>query len=236
MTNIDPATPATAATPEKNEHGQQTPSVDPQTPQTGPGDTQEGKVTISTKEYGELQRNNARLQAFQKRAQFTSKNNPPQPREAGEGEDPQLVDELRKSQENLNTLQSELHKERVLNKTRELLEKEENKILPKSTRDLILKNPSVLSNANSVEEAMLDIEEFIGEQVVELKTTQPGQSQVPGSSQPTGIPGHETPAVVNPASPAPADQGAIENLDGLTGESKTRAAIRNVLRAKKGGQ
>ena len=237
MNNLNPAIPAKAATPEKNEQGQQNPSVTPQTPQGNQEGTQEGTVTISTKEFGELQRNTARLKAFQQRAQF-NKNTPPQPREAQDGEDPLLVEELRKSQEATSSLSSELHKEKVLNKTREILEKEENKVLPKSTRDLILKNPSILSNATSVEEAIIDIEEFIGEQVAGLKT-QPGQPQGTGGSHPTDPTGHETPATVNAASPAVTDEGSFENLEGLAGEDRSRAAIRNIIKknsARKGGQ
>ena len=72
------ATPAqSAATPAgSNESIQpQSPAGSPQaTPQGQPsGDPSEGKVTISTKEYAELQRAKARTLSFEKRKQFMAR-------------------------------------------------------------------------------------------------------------------------------------------------------------------
>ena len=117
----------------------------------------------------------------------------------------------------------------VGSKVRDILEKEEFKALPKSTRDLILRNPAMLSDADNVEEALLDIEDFVREQVAGLTVqNQPGQGT--GKSEPTG---HQTPSVVNQGAPAPTGPGNLENIDGLRGTALSRAILRNKMRQMK---
>lgn len=186
-------------------------------------------MTISTKEYAQLQRDQARYQSFQKRAVFTSKNQSQQT--TGDPDDDvakAISDANRRAQEaELRATQIEIR-----GRVRDLLDKEEFKALPKSTRDLILKNPALLSTADNAEEAMLDIEDFVKDQVIGLSLPAQ-QTQTQPKTDPKG---HETPTAVSGGSPAPASAAGLENVDGLRGVALSRAVLRNTLRKQKGIQ
>ena len=227
MNNPNPATPAPAATPGSNEPIQPTPpaATPPATP--GSGGQPEGKVTISTEEFAQLQRDRARLQSFQKRATFVKKPAP--------GTNPNLdpadpanqrIAELESERDEANqrALQAD-----VRGRVRDILDKEAYKALPKSTRDLILKNPSALSEADNAEEALLDVEDFVREQCAGL--TLPNN---PAPGAPGNPPGHETPKTVNPGSPAPAITAGLEDVSNLRGVALSRAVLRNKIKQSRG--
>ncbi len=219
--------PQSGTTPAGNEPGQSTP------PATAPatGTQSEGQVTISTKEYAQLQRDQARYQSFQKRAAFTSKNQAQQT--TGDPDDDTakaIADANRRVQE----AENRAAQVEIRGRVRDLLDKDEFKALPKSTRDLILKNPALLSSADSVDEALLDIEDFVKDQVIGLSLpAQQAQTQVQQKTDPKG---HETPTAVSGGSPAPASAAGLENVDGLRGVALSRAVLRNSLRKAKGIQ
>ena len=227
MNNPNPALPAQAAAPGNNEHGQPTPSAvtPPVTP--GQGGQSEGKVTITAEEFAQLQRNTARLQSFQKRATFTKK--------GAAGTNPNLdpadpanqrIAELETERDTANqrAVQAEIR-----GRVRDVLDKEQYKALPKSTRELILKNPSALSEADNAEEALLDVEDFVREQCAGL-TLPNSQPSVPGNSPA----GHETPKTVNPGSPAPATTAGLEDTSNLRGVALSRAVLRNKIKQSRG--
>lgn len=205
-----------------------TPPASTTPPTGGQGGQQDGKVTITAEEYRNLQRDHARVLSFEKRKEFhRSRNNPPAQPANGEGEgDPELLDRIQKEQEARIEADTRAMKAEVTLKVRDLLDKEEFKALPQSTRALILKNPAMLSDADNADEAMLDIEDFIREQVTALP---PANSQpvVPGGSQP---PGHETPNRVGSGAPVATDTGGLEDVSKLTGPARSRAALRNAIK------
>ena len=183
-------------------------------------DQSEGKVTISTREYAELQRAKARTLSFEKRKQFLAKQ-----QASNESGDPVSV-ELAKAEDRVREAEQRAMRAEVGSKVRDILDKEEFKALPRSTRELILKNPALLSTADNVEEALLDIEDFVREQVAgEAAQHQSGQGE--NKNEPTG---HQIPPVVNKGTPAPTNSGVFENIEGLQGTALSRAVLRNKIR------
>ena len=242
MEKPNPATPAQAATPGNVPQGSGTPS--PVTPAavtpTGQGNQAEGTVTIPTKEYAQLQRDHARVVGFEKRASF-ARSRPASANPNGEGsDDPEVLERLRTEQEARAESDRRAYRAEVTLKVRDLLEKDDFKNLPASTKALILKNPAMLSEADNVDEALLDIEDFVREQVagmaIPVQGTQPsGQG---GGTRPSASPtGHDTPPVVGGGSPAPVTGVEMEDVSKLTGPARSRAILRNSLKkAGKGAQ
>jgi RNA polymerase-binding transcription factor DksA len=220
------ATPAPAATPAN------VPAVNTQ-PAAAAAPQTEGKVTITTKEYAELQRAKARSLSFDKRVQLNaSRNNPARPANGNTDPAQQAVADAedRASQAERQALQYQ-----VRDSVRDLLAKPEYATLPSSTKDLILKNPAMLSEADNLEEALLDIEDFVIDQIgkidsgdgipVTVKTgdgTRPAPTSV--DTPPTGASGAATPT-----------GNEIEDTSKLTGPARSRAILRNSIRAKKSG-
>lgn len=239
MVEQTPATPAPAAAPGSSEPKPATPPAGstPGAPQGSGDQPEEGKVTISAKEYRELQRQKARLQSFQKRNALKGG----QPK-ASEGNEPggdaseEVLTELnnlreKTAKDELKILRFEV-KEGVAN----IFSKPEYSKLPKSVKDLIMKNPSALSDADNVEEALIDIEDFVIDQVSELPT-EPAQPQngPGGTPQAANPPGHETPKPAGTGAPAPGVSDD-EDISSLTGAARSRAILRNVVRKKARGE
>lgn len=219
MTNQTPATPAPAATP-----GTGTPGQSPTPPAPIPGQG-EANVTISAEEYRNLKRDQGRLTSFQKRSQFAR----PTPRtEDFSGENPDIVEELRKSREQATQAQRDAFKANVILGVRNILDKPEYAGLPKSTKALILQNPAALSEANNVDEALMDIEDFVRENAFD--NSQPNKG-VPGQPAPT----HEVPPVHNAAAQVPTAPADLEDTSKLSGPARSRAVLRNALKKASGG-
>lgn len=236
MENQKPATPAQAANPGNVSQGAGIPSpVTPPVTTPGSGGQAEGTVTISTKEFAELQRAKARSLSFDKRAEFR-KRNPITSRTAnGEGSqgDPELVEQVRQEQEARADSDRRAYRAEVTLKVRDLLDKEEFKNLPASTRALIIKNPAMLSEADNVEEALLDIEDFVREQVAGLSipaVQNPGQDGG-RAANPTS---HETPPAISAGAPMPPSAIEEEDISKLSGVARSRAVLRNAMKKKRG--
>lgn len=236
MENPKPATPAQAATPGNVPQGPATPSAaTPPVTTPGSGAQPEGTVTISTKEFAELQRAKARSLAFDRRADFQKRNPPTTRAPHGEGsDDPEVVEQLRLSQEKEAESDRRAYRAEVMLKVRDLLDKEEFKALPASTRALILKNPHMLSEADNVEEALLDIEEFVRDQVVGLAIPPVVQIPGPGGGRAATPAGHETPPVVSAGAPTPPTAVEEEDISKLTGMARSRAILRNLVKKARG--
>lgn len=239
MSQNNPATPAQAATPGSGE--QQVPpnsSAAPQTPPAGgQGGQPEEKVTIPLKEYRDLQRDHARVLSFDKRKQFSSSRNNPasnnQPGNGAEGNnDPELVEQVRVNQERADTAEKRALQAEVKSGVRDILAKPEYANLPESTKNLILKNPAMLSEADNVEEALLDIEDFVRENIP-AGTQNQNQSGQGGASRPTP-PGHEAPPTVTTGAPAPVNAEGLEDVSKLTGVARSRAVLRNSMKKARG--
>lgn len=215
--------------PSAGEQGAGNPPVNPPAPTPGNGGDNQGatNVTISAEEYRQLQRDHARVQSFEKRKQFTqSRNNPPRDTAGAGGDDEELVEQLRIEQEARKTAEGKAMRAEIMNRVRDILERPDYQALPKSTKELILKNPHMLSEADNVEEAMLDIEDFVREQSF-ASAQQPQQKPGEKSGQPAG---HETPPTVVPGSPAPIDAKNFEDTSKLIGTARSRAILRNALK------
>ncbi|MBI4119369.1 MAG: hypothetical protein HY456_00800 [Parcubacteria group bacterium] len=190
-------------------------------------------MTIPTKEYAQLQRDHARVVSFENRARFNKSKLASSQPTSGEGsDDPEVVAQLQREQEAHADANLRAHRAEVTLKVRDLLEKEEFKNLPMSTRALILKNPAMLSDADNVDEALLDIEDFVREQVAGLTPQSQPQGSGKGTSpSPTG---HETPPSVGPGAPAPVTSVDLEDVSKLTGVARSRAVLRNTMKQQRG--
>lgn len=197
-----------------------------------PGSETEGKVTISTKEFAQLSRDAARGRSAQRRSDFGNKGgsnsagnqDPNIPADAAElinAERAKRIDAERRAQ-----------KAEVQSKVRDLLDKDEFKNIPKSTKDLILRNPSSVTEAEDPEEAFLDVEDYLRDVAEKIDV-----SQISGTGnsapKPQDAPNRETPPTITPGSPAPAGSSAAEDTTNLRGTAKTQAMVRNKLRGAK---
>lgn len=231
MTNPNPATPAQAAAPGNGAAGSANPSsttLANVTP-TGQGNNPEGQVTISAEEYRKLKRAEARTLSFDKRAALKRPTSS-QPTN-DEGADPELVQQLAEETERRQGAERRALQAEVRERVNGLLSKPEYKDMAPSTKSLILKNPAMLSGADNIEEAMLDIEDFIQEHVT-LDLNLKGSGNQPAKpNQPSG---HETPPTTNGGNPAPAGNPSLEDTSKLHGPARSQAAIRNVLKKAKG--
>lgn len=216
-----PATPATAATPGEGPAGSQSNQTTPPAPSTQPGQgDNEGKVTIPLDEYRNLQRNDARYKSFERRNALKVNAGVGQ-KPNSEGADPDLIEELNKTAARANEAERRALQAEVKVGLRDLLEKDEFKNIPKSTKDLIMKNPATLSDAETYEEAMLDVEDFLREQVVGL-TPPPASGEQPK--------GHETPSTPGASKTETPTAPNLEDPSKLTGAAKSQAMIRNAIK------
>lgn len=189
-------------------------------------DKSEGSVTISAKEYAQLQRNSARLKGYQKRQTVMPTKRQPsvsRQQEPAYGDEPN--EEFMQVQSRNQELERQLFERDVKERTRELLEQDEFKSLPESTRKLILRNPTSLSNSDNLEEMMLDIEDFVREETAAL-----GKPESRHDVQKE----HETPTNVTAGNPASVDAEHFEDISRLTGTARSRAVFRNILKKSRG--
>lgn len=220
MNKENPATPAQAATPGSDTKVVTTPS----TPAASVVVAPEGKVTLGTGQYAQLVRDAARGRSAARRAEIRSAAAPvviP-----GDSVATQALQEAneRAEQAEIRAMQTE-----VRIGVRDILDKEEFKILPKSTKDLILQNPAALSQASTLEESLLDIEDWCREQVGQIT---PAAGAPATGAQPAG---HQTPPVVSGGSPAPSKAVELEDTSKLHGSARSVASIRNAFRSQKKG-
>lgn len=233
MENKTGTTPAPAATLPSDAAGNNKQPVTPTPPNGAQGNNQEGKVTIDLKEYRDLQRAKARSLSFDKRAQLKEDRGSGaghQPtNNGGAGDDPEIAEIINQAQTKAAEAERRAMQAEVRGRVRDLLDKEEFKTLAKSTRDLILKNPHMLSSADNVDEALLDIEDYVREHSL----SDQGNGGQGTGSRPTA-PNHETPPPINNGASAPTSPQGLEDVSKLRGAEKTRALIRNGLRSAKG--
>lgn len=224
-------TPAPAATLPNGEKGQPKPAA-VGAPGNGNANQNTGTVTITTKEYGELQRAKARTLSFDRRSQFNrSPNSAPAPKTNPQGDE--AAQAIAQSQSETDEANRRALQAEVRNGVRDILEKSEYANLPKSTRDLILKNPAMLSEADNLEEALLDIEDFVSEQIAAIGDGG-NNVTVASGTRPAPQENHEVPPV-HSSGPAPVKGDEMEDISKLTGNAKSRAIIRNSLRKAKNG-
>lgn len=225
MTTQDPATPpaapAAGATPGNGTNGTNPPSTPPAAP--------EGKVTISTEEFSRLSRDAARGRSAQRRSDLSRSRGGAG--SSDEGGDPNS--ELSQARAAQAAAEKRAMQLEVKEKVRGVLERDEFKSLPQSTKNLILQNPAALSQADNVDEALLDIEDWCRDQSILIGSTPSGGTPAggtPGQAQPLKV---ETPPTGGGA-PAPTKAEGLEDHSKLKGTAKTQAIIRNNLRTAKG--
>lgn len=222
METQNPATPPSGATPGSKEEVITAPSA---TTPPNNGDVSEGKVTITTKEFAQLQRDAARARSNDKRNQINNRKNISINNNDG---DPDVAKAIEEANNRAADAEKVALQFQVKGQVRDLLEKDEFKSLPKSTKELILKSPHLLSDADNLDEAMLDIEDFIRDQVLVLETA---SNVVVDKTKEQ--PGHETPPAVNAGSPAPTGEAELEDISKLSGVARSTAMIRNQLKKNK---
>lgn len=225
MTTPNPATPAQAATPGEAPNSPATPAATPAPTGDHGGQNQEGKVTISTKEFAQLQRDAARGKSKDRRDNLNLRRNQPP---AGSNENPDINAAIDDANKRAEEAEQKALKVQVQGRVRELLDKDEYKNIPKSTRELILTSPHLLSQADNLEEAILDIEDFLIDKVLPFDIA-PANTPAP-SNQPAG---HETPPALGSGAPAPAGGADMEDTTKLSGPAKSQAMIRNSIRKNK---
>jgi len=234
MITLNPANPAQAANPGSGTPGAGTPPAASPASTTGDPGNQQGAVTIPAEEYRNLKRHEARSLAFDRRKGFVMSRSNPQIKSQAPNDDnadPEIVEQLRIAQDARIEAERKVLKAEVTDKVRELLNKDEFKALPQSTKALILKNPHMLSEAENVDEALLDIEDFVREQII-AESALPKKDDInKGGSNP---PGHETPPNVNAAIPAPQNAEGLIDVSKLTGAARSRAVLANEMKKKSG--
>lgn len=229
MVTPNPATPAQAANPGNGETVVTPPAVTPAPVTQAPGINSAGTVTISTEEYARLQRGNARALSFGKRVYQKPSGQPANIDPNDPAADAMAKIAAERDEANRRAMQFE-----VKGKVRDLLADERFKNIPASTRKLILDAPHMLSTAETLEDAMYDIED----KLIELSGVQDPSNPNPSTIQPNPAnlpPSRETPPIVTPGNPAPIDAGALENLEGLRGSERSTAALRNAFKRQHGG-
>lgn len=219
----------------------QVPAVPPITPAASPAPasgSQEpqpavGVVTLTEAQYRNLLRDQARAKAMDKRNGIRPGSGTPM--QPGDGDDPELVQRFNQSEAQRLDAEKRAMRAEVREKVRDLIEKPEYANIPKSTKDLILRNPASLSEAETLDEALIDIEQFLGEQAASVATL-PGN---PGSQPTPAAPGNqlptrETPPTPGQGTPAPAAAAGLEDTSKLHGPAKTQAMIRNKVKESRG--
>lgn len=226
MTTSNPATPAqNAATPGSGEHNGSAPAATPAAPATtAPGNNNAGTVTIPVEQFAQLNRDAARARSFGSRVY----KKPTQPTANIDPNDPAAgalaQAEAARADAERRAMQAE-----VRGKVRDLLADDRFKELPKSTKDLILQSPHMLTQAETLDEAMYDIEDKLIE-LAGSSNPNPNPSN-PNPSNPNPQPANrETPPVVTPGAPASIDAGALEDTSQLRGPARSTAALRNAFK------
>lgn len=208
MTEIIPATPAQAATPGATEV--KAPAAT--------AATQPATVTITADELAQFKRDQARLAGFQQKAAFTKKNVP-----AGDVT-PDVITQI----------QQEADKRVMLAEVKagvvQILAKPEYAGLPESTKALIRKNPSALSEADTLEESLIDIENFVRENSISVSNSGTGKVTSPNPA------GHETPPAPGAGGPSTVKNDDLEDVSRLTGPARSMAVFRNQQKIAKRGK
>lgn len=252
MTDNNPATPPQGATPGEGQGTQKPSTAAPVTPpKEGEGGQQgaqggnnapaapaEGTVTIPVKEYRNLTRNNARYTSLQRRSTLRTRTAPANDGSGGSGDDGAGDPEFARIQQERDQATSDLIVERAKNGVRDLLERDEFKDIPESTKRILRKNPLSVANpeSQSVDEVLLDIEDYLNEEkasVIPSNNNGGSGGQTPPSPGGSAPAGHETPPNVAGGGASSTDAAGAEDVSGLTGEARSRGVLRNVIR--KGG-
>ena len=224
----NPATPAKAATPGNGETVVTPPAVTPAPVTQAPGINPAGTVTISTEEYARLQRGNARALSFGKRVYSKPSGQP-----ANIDPNDPMASALAQATTERDDANRRAMQLEVRGKVRDLLADERFKNIPASTRKLILDTPHMLSTAETLEDAMYDIED----KLIELSGVQDPSNPNPSTLPPNPSsfqPSRETPPIVTPGNPAPIDAGALEATEGLRGSERSMAVLRNTIKKQNG--
>lgn len=228
--NQNPATPVApaTATPGVAAAGASAPSSTTPAPAAAgaQGNSPEGSVTIPLKEYRNLQRNAARAASFDRRVQIRTARPTTTSGEGDGSGDPEVAQQIADAERRAQDAERRAMQSDVRARTRDILDKEEFKAIPKSTRELILENPHMLTTADNLEEALLDIEDYVREKVLI------DMPAAPSVTTPPAEPKTETPPVVSGGSPAPAGHSNLEDISKLHGPQRSQAAIRNLIKTK----
>lgn len=222
MTDQKPAIPAPAATPgNAQQNNNQNPPVTTPPANPGPGDNQVGKVTITTEEFAKLQRDAARARSADRRANLHRPTaNPTLPG------DPDAARAIQEANDRAAEAERKAMQFQAKDKVRELLEKDEFKSLPKSTKAVILENPAAFSSADNLEEALLDIEDLIRDKM----TLDIGIPSSDSKNQPAG---HDTPPVITPGAPEGNKPGGPIDTSKLRGTERSIGTIKNLISQKR---
>ncbi len=231
MPDVNPATPAQAATPGITVPGSTNPNSGIPPVVTPPAPAEKGTVTISTTEYAELQRAKARASSAQRRADL-SKRGAQANDQTIDPNDTVAVELARLRSENADK-DRQIMRGEVTRKVSDLLSKPEYADLPETAKRLIIKNPSSLSNAETAEEALLDIEDYLREEMILLGGGNAGNRNA--APAPVAPKAETPPAPGSGAAPAPADAGALEDLTRLPISERPFAAMRNAAKKKQLG-
>lgn len=224
-----PATPAPAANP-GNDTSVITP---PSSAAPNAGNDSEGKVTISVKEFAQLQRDAARVRSAEKRESIQKRN--ANPGNLPDNLTPDATDLINREKARADEAERKAMQAEVKNKVRDILDKDEFKNIPRSTKDLILRNPGSVTDAEDPEVALLDVEDYLRDVAgkIDVSHLPPAPNGANSVQKPQDAPNRETPPVITPGSPAPAGSSAAEDTTNLRGAAKTQAMVRNKLRGVK---
>ncbi len=222
-------TPPAAATPPAAPTANQPGTPPAGSPPAGGGDNKGGKVEISLEEYKNLQRDAARFRSRKPQGGQSREQRYSQPAGSEEGDDDPAVVQLR--QENQQTKAENMRLNLTI-KVRDLLASDAYKDLPSAAKRVVQNNPLALVDprAKTVEDAILDIQEFLDDEIEASKggTPAPATPGQPAGNQPNAV--HETPPVNGGVgAPSKTDVGE-ESLEGKTGPARSTTALRNAMK------
>lgn len=198
-------------------------------------------ITITVEEHRRLSRQDARARSFDRRNNLGRNRTTNSIPVHGNAAD---LDELGKAQLERDEANRRAMQLEVRGKVDTLLKEDRFKNIPQSTRVLILDAPHLLSDAETLEEAMFDIEDKL-EELAAGETT-PSNNQNNNNANDNNqnnnngnnnsqTPARETPPAPANGAPAQVDKGVVEDVSGLRGPARSQAVLRNTFRAKQGG-
>jgi len=232
--------------------GQTPPAAGNDQPSGGVSTQGEQTATISIEELNALKRKAGRWEASLKRNREGRKGSSRRSKSDYNADDldPALAEVLKDRDEKIDELSSVNIKLAVKDKVRDLLDSDEYKEISQGIRRAIIRNPLGFANptAQSVEEAVADIQDYLDDELDRLASTtqtpaqgafsQPGVPQPQAPGQPAGTPpgqppqGRQTPPVAG-SGPSNPQVDVNQGIDGKTGSKRSTQVLQNILKGQR---
>ena len=233
--------PAPGAQPQD---GNNTPATDPSQSAGGASQTPSGssKVEVDEEELQALRRDAGRWRKKDDPKGGRENRRDRAPRDRGgdhkpnaDDADPELLDQLRVRDEKISELTSASNKLIVKDKVRDLLDSEDYKKLPDAIKRAVVRNPLGFARDDSrtVEHFIEDIQDYLDDEIDALGDQTNAPANAGGNNTTTNNANNQPPRQTPPASgsgPAVPGSQQKEDVEGKTGQQRSRGVLRNLLR------